>query len=1538
MTAADDTFLRAGRPGEPRLDAIGLVRLAERLGARDGGEEIGEGAGGEARYAEALPSTLDGSPEATLALARLYLRLGPYLRDRPWPRWREAGLPVPVRIAWLRAEIAARPETLRHEPAGEPLYQAVHGLAAIDADAPGELLRALSERPEPALRAEALRIAREAVRAALLAPARARAVIVRLLDPGAEPCAATADLVTAALRELAEPWAALDPLPRDRLHRLLAAPPTGAVAEAALGAAARHGHRDLLREVAGDPGRPPALRRRALELLGDLATRDDVADLAGLAATDPLLLAGPAVRCLAGMHRRGHFPSGADVPAVVGLALADHAVPAGDLATVLFTARHETLRALAAAPPDDPSWPRRLELLVALAAQGTGGLPAGAAATAPLAAAADPVPFLEAIRALRHTEAEESVLAALPRAPAAALRTLEAVGGHRTVTALREGLGLDGTGGTVVAHLRPVRHRALELLWRLTEDAAERRRLLDRLDPRDLPPRVAADLGGPDARELELLRAGLDPGDPAGALCALARNGDAGTVPVIAYLLLRVASDLASAAAPATAPEPARHRGRRGAPPVPPGEPEVPDEVITAIRGLGARLHRRGRIRPRCLLDAAGPEEAGDALVASLALDLLERPGTAPAEHAILLRTLLRLRPGPLRARLHPLLRHRDRHVRKHVIALLAREAGGSGTRALSAGLIALTRAPDAQTVRQALLALGGARAGWAAAAIADCLDHPSMNVKKTAAAALATAGAPQAVPALLAWLGRHENPGLRDALDGALRAILGDGHAATLVAAADLAGDERTRTLLLRPLVQRSLPDPPGRALPARSIGALARQGSPAGATLLRLAADERGPARRPAPDADLESLAEHGWNAAAARRLTGRHERDPEPIAAARPERLRPLLAHWLELAGAEDDPGPVLRLTLRVCPAPWSGEEIGLFARSAGMLVTALPLIGDAYRDRLLAVLEESAGRWDPGEALEIAARIRASPPGAAGSRAELALLRRCGAVLTRGDLERALAVAGSGPDPWLGREAVLREAFGLPGACGSPTGDTTDAAAVDDPDDAPDDAARDAVRAWREELEEAVRSPEALRRFRATGAAPAGAGVGSRERLEALAAAFPSAGEGVRGLLLDWMLEAQPLGAPAWTLAEEAARPLPPEREPRPGDLDQPRSADQRERLLAMLDGPDRDRRDHAARVLAGWPEPEIRRAVLRAFLQGRADVPRIHGLAPELPAVVEDLPALELEEDPVRERAVRAAAHLDAARLARLVPWLLGWWEHGGPATRAEAWQALRRADADLVAQALTGRLDEGAWGMLDVLTGRPLLRTPALIRARDRLRAEGRDGMADAIVLVDGPLRPPGAVGEDAAAALAALRTRRPVPADGAERPLRAELFALARTGAPGQVRRALTVLAERHDEVRARGGRDPELEELVTACAGHPEARVRLHAHRISRRVLERADHLELTARLLADPRPDIVRTAVRTVTHAAWRPAIPALVGLLAHARPEVRGSAADGLVRFGEPAVPALRHAAGRARPDRRPRYTAVLGRIAAAAPPE
>ncbi|MGW4839180.1 HEAT repeat domain-containing protein [Streptomyces globisporus] len=1586
-TCPPDLLGRLVRHPVPRLRHLGLTLLAERTDTprtpdADGGQL--------ALVAGLLPDTVGSSPEESLLLAGLHTRLGSRGPRTRLPDWRAAALPARVRIAWLRTELLGDPVVLRTEPAGEPLYRAVRESAATDAHRPDRLVAELVGTGDPVLQAEALRLAREGLHAGLLAPAFVRDRLVRLLD------APDHDVVTGALRELAEPWAAVTPLPPSSLTRPAGARGGGdaALAAAVLVAAARHGHHAVLWNTAEDPAGAPALRRQAVELLGERAERTDVGRLVALAATDPLLLAGPVLTCLRGLHRRGHFPADRDAGPVLDLALADHTVPAEDVATVLYTCRRPLFDALVDAPPAAPDWPRRLELLVALERQGVTDVPIGETVARLLPAARDPRPFLAAIRALRPPNAEDAVLALLPSAPSAALDALEAIGGDRTRSALARAFGIDAPPEAlppapgspppaaatrsprppVAPELRPVRDRALALLWHLTRVPEQRRDLLDRLDPRHLPYAVEADLGAADERELAVLRARVDADAPVAALRRIAEHAGTEALPLVSDLLLRIVRDLAAPRDPDAGPPPPGPdtpfpgllpAGR----PRPDGEPELPAEALEAVRALGSRLWRRRRIRPVCLLDASDDTGAGHAFLTATVLGLLEHPGLTGGEQAVLLKALLQVpATASTRARVHRLLRGRDPQVRKHVIALPAHDASGADARALSATLVPLTSDPDIRTVRAALLALGTARADWAAEAVGACLHHPNMNIRKTAAATLLHAGAPASVPHLLRALGRDDNPGLRTALTRALAAVVGDARTATLLAAAEAAGDERTRRLLLSALDGE---------VTARAVLALDAGVSPVVPALLALVADggvrlaagsgsladlaeplaRHGVARPPdAPgrattgaDPDVAMLLRTGWDSEVALRIA-RRPTPPDIVDVHEVPAMRALLGHWLDLAARTDAAGlrgRLVRCALRLCPGPWSADEVAVLARHAGTVTDAFgTATGGGEAGELIDVLHAVAPHLSAGRRLPVVEALRALPPAGPGgsprpgaAASPLPLLRRLGAVLVRADLDRALAAAHLGADPWRAAPAVLREAFGVP----------AEGVTTEEPD------------AWQAELATAVRTPEALAEFRgrnataavgalrqrgaegssravergpraasatgptAEGPAHAPAVPRSRRLLRALVEAYPAAAPEARAHLVDWMTELQPLDAPEWTIAETRsanAAAGAPARPARADDLDQPRSAAQRSRLLAMLDAESPERRTAAATALRDWPEPDVSRAVLRAYLRGRTDV---------LPDTASPDPVHDGEltaPGVLPERALRWVDRLPEDDLPPLVPLLVAWWEDGPPAVHAAAGTALRRVPADALAHLLAPRIEAGELGLLDLLTGLRLLRTPLLTRAERLLRTAGREALADGLVL-DGPLRAPGTAPEDAAA-LASLRTPARAPVAPGDPPSLPELLDLARTGTPGRTREVLTRLVEEY--APASGARpDPELPFLIEELLHHPRAGVRLHAHRASRALCDRDTHARLTALLLADPLPDVVRMAVRTLGRAGWTPALPGLVRLLDHARPTVRRAARDAVVGFGGAAVPALRRAEAHARPDRRSLYTEVLAQI-------
>ena len=123
-----------------------------------------------------------------------------------------------------------------------------------------------------------------------------------------------------------------------------------------------------------------------------------------------------------------------------------------------------------------------------------------------------------------------------------------------------------------------------------------------------------------------------------------------------------------------------------------------------------------------------------------------------------------------------------------------------------------------------------------------------------------------------------------------------------------------------------------------------------------------------------------------------------------------------------------------------------------------------------------------------------------------------------------------------------------------------------------------------------------------------------------------------------------------------------------------------------------------------------------------------------------------------------------------------------------------------------------------------------------------------------------------------------------------------------------------------------------PELIELLKYLL--LESRIKKYKHaalRFLRNVLTQEEFLEVCVRVLDSPLPDLVRAAVRSLSFAGYKEVIPALIDLLTHRQKALRESAEAGLIRFGKEALPGLKKALSRARPDRRKRLKEVIAKI-------
>ncbi len=980
----------------------------------------------------------------------------------------------------------------------------------------------------------------------------------------------------------------------------------------------------------------------------------------------------------------------------------------------------------------------------------------------------------------------------------------------------------------------------------------------------------------------------------------------------------------------------------------------VRDEARTALRQLGARLAALG-VPLACLEHGASPEAA---VVAEAAVRRLRARGVLE-DAAVLLLDALAGHDHPHLVRVaRPYLRHASPEVRKRAVACLA-AAGPS----CASWILPSLRDEDPRVGRQALLALGSTGARGLAEPVARWLDSSNMNLKKTAAEALARAGDVTVAPRLVRWLGHHDNPGFRALLTSALRAVAGPYFRSILVHALETAESPRHAALFAEAL---------DGAFSASEIAGLVACRPSLPAALLRRAYAGEGPLRGgdgPTLDAELGQRGLHG--------RIPRAEDEPDDgdlrpglvraEARRRGRRLRALLREAPFTAA----PAPAL---LDLVRAAGDGDRLvvpalqGLEARALATLI-AHPdgAVGAGVRrllsnstDRLvlarLAGHVELGAQAEPGqEALEARLFLRAQPADAraqgSAPHAELharalATLRILGedpaALPTSAEQARFLEDAVDAqrfPDllRWL-RQPSAPNLAGISAAVASRAGA---AAAVSFAQRWIDESPRERATAMldltfvgaaaHDALEALARSEASLEaRARALQALGGRRGERHRKLLRALLDdPHPVLREdAARALLLQGAPEDRTRVVTAWlsgAFREGFTSPLERGDAPRVARAVADATSDPDSRrlfgpldaihleariplLLTLMGSPhwrvsspakDRLRRLPPDRVLP-FVEPSLRAGDLSLL-----DVLGADGAIP--PAL---LALVRPEDGAVWTRFARRAAGQGLLHAPALAEWLIAWTEDEPSAISVLAqltdwWDPVR-------AQTLARSLPGPRRAALVAKIAEALSSQPPAVQGRVLASLAHPTDTTAVRVLAEAEVGAPGV-----------LSTLPPTLRDAVARSLQTSLNG----GDEEQTRRLIRYFGERIEHPTEREAFLVRLEGWMTDSS----PRIRLHAHRWLRALAPRERYLRATRTLLDDRDPTTVRSAIRALAFGGDAASATEIAEHLFHPSRAVQQAARDGLLALGEHATGPLTRALSRVRPDRRPVIQAILSEV-------
>lgn len=1448
-----DSELRGLGGLAPELAIERLAKLRDTLATVGDPEAL-------TRLAAALPRHVARlAPEVTELLAELGGALAPYGPSVPLDV--DELESARLRVAWLRVRMSS-PDAGVGDLSDETLLAALTGWTSwVDAlpDA-SALFQRLSTAKDSRLRVLVVEQISSAVAGLALSGEQAFDCLEKLAVPEERDV----EIRAAAIRHLSKFWLGELSPQRQRLREvditrgLMDAEPR--IVKAAIDATVELSMRAWLEDLLLDDVVSDENKAAALSALGPIADATDLDIAIALAERDPVRFGGRARSFLLEAHRHGVFLRTQHIAPTLRLFDAHDGWTGEELVRVTYIVRRELIDHLAELPPSDRRWTRRASILAASLAEGAPRLLSDLLdrVTEPPIAAA----LIDAMAASPKVNGEERLLRWLDVLPENVLPALRVKGGAKAQQRLRT-IALD--------RLTAPKKRAavMEVLWALTHD---RRGLLTEMT-RALPPHESGlletkYLSTRDSTAAELLSrsAAVAEVPTLDQLKIFCESGDVRFLADVERLFRDVFRSYVRAALE--------------------GDFTIKRLLMPELEQLvfryGRHLIKDGRSVRRWV--ERGPETGRD-LVLRFVVDWLldeQEPPSDPITVA-LLETASRHAPEGAHLRfIEPFWRRGDANVRRAAIEALV--AAGAGARGLELSLGRLVAdAHDGRILTQALAAVRTLRASWAEPLVRAVLERPEMAVKKEAAEALAEIGTGSSVPALVSWIGRHDNASFRALLLGALDKSAGAFAAHVLVEAVTReagttregdsqrpTGEARTKELLLdalsgrirvaivlrlaasrvdahravvdacldgRVIVSGKKPSELAELLHRAQLRPVTKKDDPT----KRLRVDGFSPeaalevaelrAHKKIDDPTLLSLVRGSFAAW----LTWAHDEDARP----RPDaKAVALLFDAAERGHAEH--GPQLLTLLEAWATRIDMSVTAAFLERTLIHPTQAPALL-ALRMRAISLVRAALARTSSVEA-----RTSESEEGRASSVGGLRLWRllgRLGAVRSAVDLERCFASCLDSKDAPGETLTLLSEAFSIPPP--------------------------------------RAHEPEAQR---------------DRE-LEAL---YAEAKDLYRKV-----------DATAWIRATAKRRPIDLPQPPRPRrPLPKPPAvlggaADLEALLREMNDEgrPPADRHRAALRLLDWSDATPAHRAILDAHLRGLIELPteRLSSLIPLV-----DAPPLTNVAEPTRTRLVAIVPSLTDAQLRDFVPRWISAWDEGN----ALAGDLLSAVDQERLLPFVIERATRPSPSFTLVRLLRPprALSASQAMRALRELTEEKAPAEAEHLRLPDREIAP--------------ANSRDPI--DPIEGQSFTELVALldAKGVDKGLAVRAVHALTRFKERAVAP----------LARLAVDRRAPVRSAALRALRTVATKERTLEVTAEVLKmETRRDVALSLMASLGHGRHEPSLAGLLERLTDRDPRIRRGAHDALLAWGRDVVPSLHHANRRARPDRRPLYEALIAEL-------